>query len=68
MTLAFLEHARGVDQLVVAIAIAGLVAVVHGAAYNAAEGALRVQRQLLRRGADAVGVAGVVAIVQMLVG
>ena len=68
VVLAFADRLRGWDQAVIALAVIGLCAVVHGIAYTSAEGALRVQRQLLRRGADVVAVAGAVAIVRMLFG
>ena len=58
MIVAFLETASSADQISAGLALAGFAAVIHGAAYNAAEGALRVQRVLLKRGADANGTRG----------
>jgi hypothetical protein len=68
MIFAFLETASSADQITAGLGLAGFAAVIHGAAYNAAEGALRPQRVLLKRGADAVALASVVAIVRMVVG
>lgn len=68
MIVAFLETASSADQISAGLALAGFAAVIHGAAYNAAEGALRVQRVLLKRGADATALAAVVAIVRMVAG
>ena len=54
-----------VDKALVTAAVFALVAIVHALAYTSADGALRAQRLMLRRGADLLAVAGVVFLLRL---
>lgn len=64
---AFGEALSAWDQLAAGAVALGLGAVIHGFAYHTADGALRVPRQLLMRGADLLLAAIVAGIVLMVV-
>ena len=68
MMLAFGEQLSGWDQSVVLVVVIGLCAIIHGVAYNAAEGALRPQRLLLTRGADLTALGAALAMAHMFWG
>jgi hypothetical protein len=57
----------GSEQGAAVLAIVGLCAIVHALAYHAADGALRVQRVMMRRGGDLVALAGVIAVADVLI-
>jgi len=65
MSVALANSLDGIDKMILSVAALALVAIVHAAAYTFAEGSLRPQRLLLRRGADLLALAAVGFIAQL---
>jgi hypothetical protein len=65
MIAAMVNNASNVDKLIITLVVAAVAGIVHAISYTAAEGSLRPQRILLRRGADLLALTAVLIILRL---